>query len=454
MIERLRYAAQVFGLLFGYWLSYFGFELLEGQPPFRLVSNQSLITFSLLLAVWAVVHAVVMENMPSLDSPLVEHLVSLGKLTIVCILVYSTIAFLVHLTVLSRLMVVVYGTVTYVWLAAATWVLQMLARWFRKPLRRLLVVPGNNVAQLHQLYHLLRQAGQDVSSILSEQPLPAGFPYGGAPLEIAAALEAGPIDMVMIHPLLAPDIIERCVGECQLRGVTTELLIGQVQFPARERRVVDTPYGSAIRLLPYRAEPVAQSLKRLTDLVIAGAALLVLGVPMLVIAALVKLTSDGPVLFVQRRAGLNGRVFPCLKFRTMVVNAEELKRQLTHLNEMSGPVFKMKNDPRVTPLGRYLRKYSLDELPQLLNVLAGHMSVVGPRPPLPSEVERYEPWQRRRLSVRPGLTCLWQISGRNNVDFDYWMSMDLKYIDEWSYLKDWSIILRTVPAVVTGRGAS
>jgi lipopolysaccharide/colanic/teichoic acid biosynthesis glycosyltransferase len=143
-----------------------------------------------------------------------------------------------------------------------------------------------------------------------------------------------------------------------------------------------------------------------------------------------------------------------LKFRSMVSNAEELKMQLLSLNEQSGPVFKLRKDPRITSVGRIIRKFSIDELPQLINVLRGDMSIVGPRPSLPSEVALYEPWQRRRLSVRPGLTCLWQVSGRNNVGFLDWMYLDMQYIDNWSLGHDLGLILRTVPVVLAGRGAS
>src|SRR5471032_752625 len=142
-----------------------------------------------------------------------------------------------------------------------------------------------------------------------------------------------------------------------------------------------------------------------------------------------------------------------LKFRSMVINAEALKDSLAKANEQSGPVFKMRNDPRVTGIGRFIRKYSIDELPQLVNVLRGDMSLVGPRPPLPSEVARYEAWQRRRLSVRPGLTCVWQVSGRNQISFEQWMMLDMRYIDHWTFLEDLRLILRTVPIVLTGRGA-
>ena len=185
-----------------------------------------------------------------------------------------------------------------------------------------------------------------------------------------------------------------------------------------------------------------------------AAALLVLSPLLLCVALLIKLTSKGPIIFKQARVGLHGRPFNIFKFRTMVVNAEQLKDQLEERNEQTGPVFKMKNDPRVTPIGRLLRKHSIDELPQLINVLRGDMSVVGPRPPLPSEVAKYEGWQLRRLSVRPGLTCIWQVSGRNQISFQEWMFLDMRYIDHWSLTEDLSLILRTLPQVLVGKGAS
>ena len=201
-------------------------------------------------------------------------------------------------------------------------------------------------------------------------------------------------------------------------------------------------------------KPPQMAIKRLFDIVSSAVALWLL-LPLLVgVALLIKLTSRGPVFFKQTRVGLHGKPFNMLKFRSMVVNAEELKAKLEAQNEQTGPVFKMKNDPRITGIGRFIRKYSIDELPQLINVLRGDMSVVGPRPPLPTEVAKYEPWQRRRLSVRPGLTCIWQVSGRNQISFEEWMYLDMQYIDHWSLKNDLNLILKTVPVVLTGRGAS
>jgi lipopolysaccharide/colanic/teichoic acid biosynthesis glycosyltransferase len=183
-------------------------------------------------------------------------------------------------------------------------------------------------------------------------------------------------------------------------------------------------------------------------------ALLVLLSPLLfAIAVGVKLASPGPVLFRQVRCGQHGRRFTFLKFRTMRIDAERLKPLLEPFNEMDGPAFKMTNDPRVFPFGGFLRRTSLDELPQLWNILRGDMSFVGPRPSVVEEVNQYEPWQRRRLSMKPGLTCLWQISGRNELTFDEWMRLDLEYIDNWSLWLDVKIAFKTIPAVLLRRGA-
>ncbi|WP_224372766.1 exopolysaccharide biosynthesis polyisoprenyl-phosphate hexose-1-phosphate transferase EpsZ [Hyalangium versicolor] len=209
-----------------------------------------------------------------------------------------------------------------------------------------------------------------------------------------------------------------------------------------------------LHFVTHAPRPHQMAVKRLFDIIASAGALLVLSPLLLTVAFLIKLSSRGPVFFQQKRVGLHGKPFSMLKFRSMVVNAEELRTKLEAQNEQTGPVFKIKNDPRITGIGRFIRKYSIDELPQLLNVLRGEMSVVGPRPPLPKEVEKYAAWQRRRLSVRPGLTCIWQVSGRNQISFEEWMYLDMQYIDNWTLLTDLGLILKTVPVVITGSGAS
>lgn len=194
-------------------------------------------------------------------------------------------------------------------------------------------------------------------------------------------------------------------------------------------------------------------LKRLIDIFFSATALLLLSPLFVIIAFLIKMTSSGPVFFKQERIGYNRRKFKMIKFRTMVKNAEGMQEQLEHLNEADGPAFKIQDDPRITPVGKWLRRTSLDELPQLINVLRGDMSLVGPRPLPVRDVEGIEKrWQKRRFSMRPGLTCLWQIGGRNQMRFDEWMKLDLEYIDRWSIQLDFYIIAKTIPAVIKGTG--
>jgi exopolysaccharide biosynthesis polyprenyl glycosylphosphotransferase len=202
----------------------------------------------------------------------------------------------------------------------------------------------------------------------------------------------------------------------------------------------------------YSRTAIAARVKRLADVAGAATGLVVSAPVMMLVALAIKLESRGPVLFTQTRVGKHGRPFRMYKFRTMCPDAEHRKADLANLNEMSGPVFKVTNDPRTTRLGRFLRKYSIDELPQLVNVLSGRMSLVGPRPALPSEVEAYQPWHRKRLLAKPGLTCLWQVNGRHHVDFDEWMRLDLEYIDKSSLGLDLKILAKTVPAVLKGTG--
>jgi lipopolysaccharide/colanic/teichoic acid biosynthesis glycosyltransferase len=199
---------------------------------------------------------------------------------------------------------------------------------------------------------------------------------------------------------------------------------------------------------------VGQRVKRLIDIVASFAGLVILSPLLLLLALVVRASSKGPIFYRSQYVGERGSRFVGYKFRTMVANADELKAAMTHLNHMKGPAFKIRNDPRITPAGRFLRKYSLDELPQLWNVFKGDMSLVGPRPPLPEEYARFEHWQRRKLAVRPGITCYWQINGRSEItDFNEWARLDLAYIQGWTLLTDAKILLRTIPAVLHGHGA-
>ncbi len=261
-------------------------------------------------------------------------------------------------------------------------------------------------------------------------------------------------EIVVACPRSKLDAFLPVVDRATAAGVPITLLsdiFGDLLPAPRVKRFGTLP---ALSFAPVHHEPTGLALKRVLD--VAGASLgLLLTAPLLLLAAAaIKLSSPGPVLFRQVRCSLNGRTFVMPKLRTMVADSEARRLALDACNEMDGPVFKIRDDPRVTMVGRFLRRYSLDELPQLWSVLRGDMSLVGPRPPMPTEVAAYRTFERRRLSMRPGLTCLWQVSGRNDIGFEDWVRMDLEYIDTWSLSGDLRILARTVPAVLSGTGAS
>ena len=247
--------------------------------------------------------------------------------------------------------------------------------------------------------------------------------------------------------------LEPLMQHCADLGIRTRV---QLEFlpPAYSRIYLEN--FRDVQLLSLSSAPDSELrlfFKRVFDVVLSFASLVVLSPLLACIAAMIRVSSPGPVLFRQTRCGLGGRHFTLYKFRSMINDAEQMRAELHQLNELDGPVFKISDDPRITPVGRWLRRFSMDELPQLWNVFRGEMSFVGPRPAVPEEVEQYEDWQRRRLRMRPGLTCTWVLEGRNHVDFNRWMQLDLKYIDNWSLWLDAKIFLRTIPIVLSGRGA-
>ena len=273
--------------------------------------------------------------------------------------------------------------------------------------------------------------------------------------DIPALIRENVIDEVIIAiPRRFLNRMEDVVHTCEETGIETTVLADLYDTMVANTHlsfIDDTP------LLTFSTVP-SQEWKLLVKAVIdfIGTAFLIFGLaPLLItIALVIKLSSRGPILYRQRRIGLHGREFVLFKFRSMYVDAEERLKELQHLNEMTGPVFKITKDPRVTKIGRIIRKTSLDELPQLFNILKGEMSLVGPRPPIPREVNQYVRWQHRRLSMKPGITCIWQVNGRNKIGFEEWMKLDLQYIDNWSLGLDFKILFKTIPVVLFGYGAS
>jgi exopolysaccharide biosynthesis polyprenyl glycosylphosphotransferase len=248
------------------------------------------------------------------------------------------------------------------------------------------------------------------------------------------------------------NLIEPSLFLCEEAGITTCLLTDFFTPKISFKKSGEIFGQPVVFFSPLPQKPASFFLKILWDKSFALIGIILILPVLCFLTMLIKLTSPGPILFKQKRCGLNGKQFTLFKFRTMIDNAESLKKELLLKNEMKGPVFKIKEDPRITTVGKILRKLSLDELPQLFNVLRGEMSLVGPRPPLPEEVASYDNWHRRKLSMKPGLTCIWQVNGRNSIDFEKWMKLDLEYIDNWSLWLDTKILFQTIPAVLKGTG--
>jgi exopolysaccharide biosynthesis polyprenyl glycosylphosphotransferase len=273
---------------------------------------------------------------------------------------------------------------------------------------------------------------------------------------LESTLRTHVVDEVVIALPLRSLYLEaaQVAAACEIQGIPIRVFSDLYDLRLSWARADDILGGLLINHHRGMDEGWRADAKRLFDIVVSSALLLLFSPLLLIIAALVKMSGPGPVFFRQSRVGLGKRQFKMYKFRTMVADAEQQIQLLEHMNEIPGPVFKLKNDPRVTPIGKLLRKSSLDELPQLINILKGEMSLVGPRPlPLRDYEGFNEDWQRRRFSVRPGLTCLWQVAGRSSIPFETWMQLDLQYIDRWTFWLDLQILMRTIPAVLRGFGA-
>ena len=385
-----------------------------------------------------------------------------GLLVVSGIVFISAMIFVLKYDFISRSFVVIFALTTFLLLStfriyAKTGVNQF-SRLLVGEHNVLIVGSDDRAARVAAVLEDAKQWGYHLVGVVPESPksvLDSGLnQYATIGLEqLSDAARQHHVDeVIFVVSKEALTQMEEVFLLCEEEGIKTRVMLSF--FP----HVTSKIYLEALHELPLLTFTTTPQndylllLKNSIDIALASV-LLVLAAPLFAILALViKLTSKGPVIFKQVRCGLGGRKFVLYKFRSMVNSAEEVQSQVQHLNTMSGPVFKISKDPRCTSVGRFLRKFSLDELPQLINVLKGDMSFVGPRPPIPREVDKYERWQRRRLRMKPGLTCLWQIRGRNEIDFEEWMKLDLQYIDSWSVLLDLKIVLKTIPIVLLGKG--
>ncbi|MCA9740372.1 MAG: sugar transferase [Deferribacteres bacterium] len=394
-----------------------------------------------------------------------KEITQIAKMLLWGFLIVSALGFLSKETSLPRTLLVLFLFINFAFLVAEKAILHkyinhLRAKGFNHA--KVLIVGTSDLAR-----RFVESAGSyepwgiDVVGFLAEDESKVGTRISkskviGTFKDLEFVLHSNYIDEV----IFATDIkhfaeVEEMFKKCRLEGVQARV-ISSILKDFVSSMTVDIKYGYPILTYsPFKAKDWQLLLKRVIDIAISSILLIPFTLVILpVVSALIKLTSEGPIFYRWQVMGANKRRFIGYKFRTMYINADEIKKQLMEQNEMSGPVFKMERDPRITPVGRFLRKLSIDELPQLWSVLKGDMSLVGPRPPLQSEVEHFESWHRRKLSVKPGITCLWQINGRSQIsDFNEWVKLDLEYIDNWSLWLDMKILFKTIPVVLLGIGA-
>ena len=382
---------------------------------------------------------------------------------VVLVLAYAGL-YLLKRTDISRTFVMVVGIAMFASLLAGRAVSHSGVYWMRERMNRyhycVVVGCGSRAREVASLIEESRGSGMRLVGFID--PDESGTPkdavigsYQVFPLSsVEHILENQVIDEVIFAVTMQELArLEPVILHCANVGMKVRV---QLEFlPAAYSRIYLEKFRD-LELLSLSSTPESELLlffKRVFDLALAASSLVVLAPVMAFVAAAIRFSSPGPVLFKQTRCGLGGRRFTLYKFRSMINNAEQLRAELHQLNELNGPVFKLRDDPRITSVGRWLRRFSIDELPQLWNIVRGDMSFVGPRPAIPAEVEQYEPWQRHRVRMRPGLTCIWVLEGRNHLEFNRWIQLDLAYIDTWSLWLDAKIFFRTIPIVLSGRGA-
>jgi len=386
---------------------------------------------------------------------------SIFDASLLAILIFTAFAFLLKLDVQSRTFIIILFICTFIMLSAEKITALATLRYIRRKgynYRVILIVgTGERAKNFISIIKAHPHWGLKILGLIDEEDR-VGMTVEdhrviGSFNDISRILDENVVDEVMfILPRRWLSSLEDYLKICEEVGVKATVAIDFFNTDIA-RPVVTEMHG--LPLLTFNAVPFNiwhLALKRLTDVVVSACGLILLSPLFLILSLIIKMTSKGPVFFRQTRCGLNGRGFRIYKFRTMATDAEERLNELMKFNERNGPVFKMQKDPRITRIGSVLRKTSLDELPQLLNVLMGDMSLIGPRPPLPAEVKRYDRWQRRRLSLRPGIACIHEVVARSDTDFDGWMRQDLAYIDNWSLYLDARIFTKTILAVFKGNG--
>jgi len=392
-----------------------------------------------------------------------EILWGLIKSAVMTFLMLGTFIFLFKLTFMSRLFFLLFTGLSFLFIWVEKTAIYMSAHYVRRQglnTRRLLVVgTGRRAIEFVRRIDKRPEWGFEVLGAVDDEP-GRGVRQVGR-LDVIGALEDIPRifhrdavdEVVFVVPRSRLNALQGAIDDCETEGVVVTVAVDLFDTKLARSSVTELDGMPLLHFKTTRAKEWELLLKRIFDFATSGVGIILLSPLFLVLAILIKTTSRGPVFFRQARLGLSGRRFTLFKFRTMRLGAHDVLSNVSDLNAMSSPEFRDKKTSWITPVGRFMRKFSLDELPQLFNVFIGHMSIVGPRPTVPDEVDKYQDWHRRRFSMKPGITCLWQVNGRNNIAFDNWMKLDLEYLDNWSLWLDAKILLKTVPVVLFGIGA-
>ena len=421
-----------------------------------------LVLLFLVIVLWAILSILIRYRDTTIMMTGTEALKKTGLLVFSGSILVSATIFVLKYDFISRSFILIFVVLNFLLLVSFQIYARKPVRYLNQLLigQRNLLIVGNDdrAAQIARVFEDASESGYHLVGVVPESStgnLDIKLRrYPSIPLdELEQAIRNHHVDeVIFVVSKEGLTKMEDVFLLCEQEGVKTRIMLSF--FPHLTSKIyLETLHE--LPLLTFTTTPQNDYLllvKSAIDVIFAFVLLIVTSPLLAIIASLIKLTSKGPIIFKQVRCGLGGRNFILYKFRSMIENAEEVQKEIEHLNTMSGPVFKIGKDPRCTLVGKILRKFSLDELPQMINILKGDMSFVGPRPPIPKEVTGYLRWQRRRLRMKPGLTCLWQVRGRNDIDFQEWMELDLQYIDSWSLLLDVKIILKTIPIVLLGKG--
>ncbi|WDL95249.1 sugar transferase [Alicyclobacillus sp. ALC3] len=455
--KTLGFLTDLITMVAGYYVAYWLTSVFDGHATFAYMHARFLQTEMLCFVSWTLTVAIYAEYPSRRNAGIARDLLKVVSMNLWAVLIFSVSTFILKEISVSRLFVFSYVLTEVILMFLNRYfvrlVLYLLRQYGWDSRTRVLVGVSQHALRYLEEVAENKQFGLQLVGYVADAEHEWDIPYLGSISHIESILSQLTPDGVVIALKISDPNTERVISACEVLGISVELLLDGLSSKIASSTVHHGARISSLALSAIPHTPTSLLVKRITDIGISVLAILLLSPLFLFVAIAIRIEDGGPVFFVQERVGLKNRKFQMFKFRSMRVDAEGLKPSLLHMNEMSGPVFKLTDDPRVTRVGAMLRQTSIDELPQLFNVLLGSMSLVGPRPPLPSEVALYDDMHRRRLSVKPGLTCLWQIAGRNDIDFDRWMELDLAYIDNWSYLNDVKIMFRTIPAVLRRHGA-